>query len=92
MRRLATAVIASILVACGATAPTTTNATTSRATAAATSAATAAVSPAATTSLTPNGARPAFLAYSFTNVRDGSKFTLSDFAGKSVLVIGMAVW
>ena len=37
-------------------------------------------------------ARAAFLSYSFTDVRDGKPFKLSDFAGKQVLVIGMAVW
>lgn len=36
--------------------------------------------------------RAAFLSYSFTDVRDGKQFTLSDFQGKHVLVIGMAVW
>jgi len=36
--------------------------------------------------------RAAFLSYSFTDVRDGKQFTLSDFQGKQVLVIGMAVW
>jgi hypothetical protein len=46
----------------------------------------------ATTSLTPIGARQGFLTYAFTDVRDGAKFTLSDFAGKTVLVIGMAAW
>lgn len=37
-------------------------------------------------------ARAAFLSYPFTDVRDGKQFRLSDFAGKQVLVIGMAVW
>lgn len=37
-------------------------------------------------------ARPAFLAYAFTDVRDGRTFRLSEFSGKTVLVIGMAVW
>lgn len=36
--------------------------------------------------------RPAFLSYAFTDVRDGKQFKLTDFAGKTVLVIGMAVW
>lgn len=40
----------------------------------------------------PTAARPAFLSYSFTDVRDGKQFTLSDFRGKQVFVIGMAVW
>ena len=40
----------------------------------------------------PTAARAAFLSYSFTDVRDGKQFKLSDFAGKQVLVIGMAVW
>jgi hypothetical protein len=46
----------------------------------------------ATGTPTPTAARAAFLSYSFTDVRDGKQFTLSDFAGKQVLVIGMAVW
>ena len=37
-------------------------------------------------------ARASFLSYPFTDVRDGKQFKLSDFAGKQVLVIGMAVW
>ena len=41
---------------------------------------------------TASPARAAFLSYSFTDVRDGKQFKLSDFAGKPVLVIGMAVW
>ena len=42
---------------------------------------------------TPSGRpRPAFLSYQFTDVRDGKTFRLTDFAGKTVLVIGMAVW
>ena len=40
----------------------------------------------------PGAARAAFLSYSFTDVWDGKQFTLSDFHGKQVLVIGMAVW
>lgn len=36
--------------------------------------------------------RPAFLSHVLTDVRDGTRFTLSDFTGKQVLVIGMAVW
>jgi len=52
-----------------------------------------AVPPAASTATGPGAlARAGFLSYSFANVRDGSTFTLSDFPGKSVLVIGMAVW
>lgn len=39
-----------------------------------------------------SAARAAFLSYSFTDVRDGKQFKLSDFVGKQVLVIGMAVW
>ena len=46
----------------------------------------------ATGSAAPTAARAAFLSYAFTDVRDGKQFTLSDFAGKQVLVIGMAVW
>lgn len=37
-------------------------------------------------------ARAAFLSHVFTDVRDGRQFTLGDFHGKQVLVIGMAVW
>lgn len=37
-------------------------------------------------------ARAAFLSHVFTDVRDGKQFTLGDFQGKQVLVIGMAVW
>lgn len=37
-------------------------------------------------------ARAAFLSYAFTDVRDGKQFTVADFQGKQVLVIGMAVW
>src|SRR5687767_2782484 len=48
--------------------------------------------PSATGTAAPTAARAAFLSYSFTDVRDGKLFTLSDFAGKQVLVIGMAVW
>lgn len=49
--------------------------------------------PGATGSAVPaTAARAAFLSYSFTDVRDGKQFKLSDFAGKPVLVIGMAVW
>jgi hypothetical protein len=48
--------------------------------------------PSATGSAAPTVARAAFLSYAFTDVRDGKQFTLSDFAGKQVLVIGMAVW
>lgn len=36
--------------------------------------------------------RPAFLTAELTDVRDGTKFRLSDFPGKTVLVLGMAVW
>jgi len=84
MRRLAAASLAVLVVACGAPlVPGTTFRATFGVTAAPSVVATGAASA---------GARPAFLAYAFTDVRDGSKFTLSDFAGKSVLVIGMAVW
>ena len=48
--------------------------------------------PSATGSAVPTAARAAFLSYSFTDVRDGKQFKLSDFVGKQVLVIGMAVW
>ena len=48
--------------------------------------------PSATGSAAPTAARAAFLSYSFTDVRDGARFRLSDFVGKQVLVIGMAVW
>lgn len=37
-------------------------------------------------------ARAVFLSHAFTDVRDGKQFTLSEFAGKQLLVIGMAVW
>lgn len=37
-------------------------------------------------------ARAAFLSHVFTDVRDGKQFTLGDFQGKQVFVIGMAVW
>ena len=37
-------------------------------------------------------ARAAFLSHVFTDVRDGKQFRLSDFQGKQVLVLGMAVW
>lgn len=37
-------------------------------------------------------AKAAFLSHVFTDVRDGRQFTLGDFEGKQVLVIGMAVW
>lgn len=40
----------------------------------------------------PTTARAAFLSHVFTDVRDGKQFTLSDFQGKQVFVIGMAVW
>ena len=53
---------------------------------------TAAPAPAPTGAGAASAARPGYLTYAFTSVRDGSRFTLSDFAGKSVLVIGMAVW
>lgn len=46
---------------------------------------------AATGNATP-ATRAAFLSYSFTDVRDGKSFTLSDFPGKQVFVLGMAVW
>lgn len=36
--------------------------------------------------------RPAFLTHVFTDVRNGSTFRLTDFTGKTVLAIGMAVW
>jgi hypothetical protein len=85
MRLLAVALLVLAMAACGPSTPV--PAATSRATTAPTVAATTAAASAATA-----GARPAFLTYAFTNVRDGSKFTLSDFSGKSVLVIGMAVW
>ena len=48
--------------------------------------------PSATNEVSPTAARPAFLSYAFTDVRDGKQFTLSEFQGKQVLVIGMAVW
>jgi methionine-rich copper-binding protein CopC len=69
--------------------------TTSTADATATSPASAAATPSvpAATALTASPRiRPAFLSYQFTDVRDGATFRLTDFAGKSVLVIGMAVW
>jgi hypothetical protein len=88
MSRFASAVIAGALVACGST-PAATSAPAS-ATAAATAVATSGATTAPATGT--SAARAPFLTYAFTNVRDGSKFTLSDFAGKSVLVIGMAVW
>jgi hypothetical protein len=45
-----------------------------------------------TAAATSAGVRPAFLSFVFTDVRDGTQFKLTDFPGKSVLVIGMAVW
>ena len=48
--------------------------------------------PSATGTAAPTTARAAFLSYVFTDVRDGKQFKLSDFPGKQVLVIGMAVW
>lgn len=51
---------------------------------------TASGTPAASTPGT--GARAAFLSHTFTDVRDGKQFTLGDFQGKQVLVLGMAVW
>ena len=48
--------------------------------------------PSATGNAATAAARAAFLSYAFTDVRDGKQFRLSDFAGKQVLVIGMAVW
>jgi hypothetical protein len=88
MRLLAVALLVLAMAACGPSTPV--PAATTRATTAPTAAATAASTAAASAATA--GARPAFLTYAFTNVRDGSKFTLSDFPGKSVLVIGMAVW
>jgi len=63
----------------------------------------AAASPSGTpqpASRTPSGApatagaaaKVAFLSHVFTDVRDGKQFTLGDFQGKQVLVLGMAVW
>ena len=93
VRRLTAALLAlTLAAACGAsTAPTTASrvasATTSLTPSVVTTASPTVASPGATAAT-----QPAFLTYAFTNVRDGSKFTLSDFSGKSVLVIGMAVW
>ena len=50
----------------------------------------AAASPAAPSPA--SAGRPAFMSAVFTDVRDGAEFRLSDFSGKTVLVIGMAVW
>ena len=36
--------------------------------------------------------RPGFMTAAFTDVRTGERFALSDFAGKQVIVQGMAVW
>ena len=46
----------------------------------------------ATTPAAVSTGRPAFLSTAFTDVRDGTQFRLSDFPGKTVLVLGMAVW
>ena len=87
VRLIAAILCAGLLAGCSSTtaAPTdsaglTSAATTPRATAPA--AAPAAVS----------AGRPAFLSTAFTDVRDGTQFRLSDFPGKTVLVLGMAVW
>ena len=48
--------------------------------------------PSATGTAAATAARPAFLSYAFTDVRDGKQFRLGDFQGKQVLVLGMAVW
>jgi hypothetical protein len=78
-----------LLVACAP--PRTTSTADATATSAASAAATSSVPTAAAS--TPAGRlRPAFLSYQFTDVRDGATFRLTDFAGKTVLVIGMAVW
>lgn len=53
---------------------------------------TAAATPTAAPTAPARAARPAFLSHTFTDVRDGKTFTLSDFSGRQVLVIGMAVW
>ena len=50
-----------------------------------------ATAPAAAPSIV-GAVRPAFLSTAFTDVRDGTQFRLSDFPGKTVLVLGMAVW
>ncbi len=57
--------------------------------------ATGAAVPMATSTSTPTVAaspRAAFLSYVFTDVRDDRQFKLTDFPGRTVLVIGMAVW
>jgi len=79
-------VLASALSACAAPA----GSSGARSTGPATGA--AATSAPAATPTTTAGPRPAFLTYAFTDVRDGKSFTLTDFPGKTVLVIGMAVW
>jgi len=48
--------------------------------------------PGAAPAATGTAARAAFLSHVFTDVRDGKQFTLGDFQGKQVLVLGMAVW
>lgn len=48
--------------------------------------------PGASPAATGTAARAAFLSHVFTDVRDGKQFTLGDFQGKQVLVLGMAVW
>jgi hypothetical protein len=78
-----------LLAACApaGTTPTAAPSATSAASAVATSSV-----PAAAASTPAARIRPAFLSYQFTDVRDGATFRLTDFAGKTVLVIGMAVW
>ena len=86
MRLASGLMLASVLVSCGSPAASppvdTTPGATARTTATSASASGAPAS----------APRPAFLTYAFTDVRDGSQFRLADFSGKTVLVIGMAVW
>jgi hypothetical protein len=52
-----------------------------------------ALAPSATAAAPSASATPRqFLSHAFTDVRDGKQFKLTDFPGRTVLVIGMAVW
>lgn len=86
MRLAANLILATFIAACAAPATTPGRSVSAQASATVGVSATA---PAPTASA---AVRPAFLAHVFTDVRDGKQFKLTDFAGKTVLVIGMAVW